>query len=369
MGWQNGHEAEQQAPRAASARPAVAELARETWTADVLASTQAFQRRILAVSSSVLECRRKADIAGANDWLGCLIAVREHAAEEPLATPYANYLGLVSSTMADWFVCRHQYAEAIALITNAWETLDSKDKRRESLGLPAHLAPPSRWRLLGVLCDIKWRVPLGEYRDVIMTPVQHAQAWITHGHTVQARMEEYAADPSVSEAERQSRLDTSRKIYESVLWAGLWTASCIYRYCRSELLRLLREFNIVYRQRYHCAGLALEDGHWQTHPPLAVESPMYWHFEIVKKWLSWEKMLHSAHPAKRNALTLEELDDLYAHLRQSVLGWTVGREDLVYAAGVDLDHQTMRSALETLPPDAAEKRLSRERKKANLSLS
>ena len=325
--------------------PEVAKMVRETWTEDVVTDELRFKNALVKLSNAVIGCRRRNDTAGANLWLECLIEARSYTLEASFSTIYAHWLGLVSHVMCDWLVCQHQYEEAIEMATHAWETLDAKDARLEALGLPASPSSGSRWRLLGVLADIKWRMPSEQYRDVVFTPVQHVQAWLRYSQILQADLLSSAPQSDSPLLERQEHLRDDQRRTESLLWAGLWTACCAYRYCKVELVRLVREFNILHRRHYRCAGLALAERHWLDDAPLAPESPMYWHFEIAKQWINEQKAGSSASSQRRPGFSVHELDEAYSQLLMSVDHWTQGRPDKVYSEGLELDFQWMKSEL------------------------
>jgi hypothetical protein len=323
-------------------RPEVAVLINQTWTQSSISDEAAFQAAANKVVAAILLCRRNDDIQGAYDWLECLVEARRFSYECPMATIYAHYLGLVSATLADWLVCKHQFTEAVNVAVNAWETLDQKDARRRALCLEPTPSIASRWRLLGVLADVKWRVATDEFRDTVLTPTQHVQAWLGYS---QALHDELARPlpPEATEHNRQERRQRERRNIESLLWAGLWTACCAHRYCRTELLKLVREFNTWHARAYRSAGLALAERHWLEAAPLAPESPLYWHFEIAKQWLAEMKLPRTG--IRRSAFTLDELEELYIQLRLSVEMWTAGRPDKVYNSGLELDYQWMREEL------------------------
>jgi hypothetical protein len=329
-------------------RPEVAQLINQTWTAEAASNGDDFEKVIRSVANSYLAKRRKGDITAANDWLECLMGARQLAFEEPLASIYADYLAMVSANMADWLVCQHKFAEAAEVAAHAWESLNAKDARRAALGLPRADSMMSRSRLLGVLADAKWRMPGDQLRDVVLTPTQLLQAWVGYAQSHQNKSG--PLPPEASPLERRNHHETDKRHSESLLWSGLWTACCAYRYCRSDLVRLVREFNILYRRHYRSAGLAISEGHWKEDAPLAPDSPLYWHFEIAKHWLGSQKALAAGR--KPAAFDTDDLEELYSQLLLSVERWTEGRPDKVYADGLKLDYRWMRDALNP-DPDAA----------------
>jgi hypothetical protein len=323
-------------------RPEVAALVQDTWTQDVVNNEVAFRAAMNKVSSAFLTCRRNDDIVTANNWMGCLMEARRFSAECPYASIYAHNLAFVSATMADWLACQHKYGDAVDIAARAWETLDSRDARRSALGLPALPSIESRWRLLGVLADVKWRMPDEQYKDVVLTPGQHVQAWLRYAQRLH---ENLGAEPSeeLTPQQRITRLQVDKTKTESLLWAGLWTACCAFRYCKMELVRLVREFNILHRRHYRCAGLAMAERHWLEDAPLAPESPLYWHFEIAKQWISEQKQAKGG--PRRSSFTIDELEELYSQLLLSIEIWTEARPDKVYTAGLERDYRWMREEI------------------------
>jgi hypothetical protein len=246
--------------------------------------------------------------------------------------------------MADWFVCQHRFDEAFPLIVRAWETLDANAARRAQLGLEAQPAYTARWRLNGTLADAKWRVPWTEQRDVVLPPAEQVQTWLQHARRIRS-LRNLEALAGESEDDRRKRVSDHRNSTESVLWAGLWTAACAWRYCHGELLPLVREFNTLYHEQYGSTCLALEERHWVKERPLAPDSPLYWHFEIVKQWLAQERVWRSSHPPRHDPLLLDELDQLHHHLRRSAARWLEGRADKIYSDGIGLDYRWMKGGL------------------------
>ena len=326
-------------------RKEVAALVSAIWTPLTIADEVAFQGACVKVAAAFLKCRQNGDIAGANDWMECLLAARQYTAE-PFSSIYHYHLDLVVVATAEWLASQHKFAEALEFAADALQASEERDRRRQARGLPSSAAVvETHWRLLGVIADAKWRLT-EEHRDVVLTPVQHVQTWLRHAEIAQGRM----APPDLGLRVTPSRdvLDEQRRTTESLLWSGLWTASCAWRFCRAELLALVRVFNLLHRRMYKSAGLALAEGHWHTEAPLAPESPFYWRFEIVKQWLGRQMRIASGEPPVV-PFSVKEVEELYSQLLFSLELKHAGRLDKPLEESLELDYNWMLGQLRAEP--------------------
>ena len=326
---------------------AVADLAQQVWPHGTGGDDESYRKALRDAAQAMLVCRRRLDPAACNQWLNAIQEVGQYATVEPRISAYAGTLGLATITLADWLVSQHRFEEALKIISTAWSTLDARDVRRAAAGLAPTKSIRGRVSLLGILCDAKWRMPFGDRSNVVVTPTQHVDTWLMYATRMpQVKADILAGFAEASPGDQLKKQKEARVITEALLWSGLWVACVALRYCRRALVGHIQAYNQLHQEYCGSAGLALEERHWQIDLPLIIQSPLYWQFEISKQWLAHERAARSARPARRPALTLDELEELYSRLRSSATHWTQDRRDEAYETSIELDYQWIKSALQ-----------------------
>jgi hypothetical protein len=306
-------------------------FARTHWTAQAQSSEASFREATERVTKAIYECYTFDSPYAAQFLYDCCKAATGFIREEPFLSILEHHLATAAGILANWHISEHKLEPALAIVKETWQVLDAKDSRRAMLKMEPALSTSARLGLLCALADSKWRLPDNKQADLVLTPHQQTQAWLSYQERVL----------SWSQLHRKSA-DTQRQNVERIMAAGLHVVTCAKRYVPEQVEALIKVFNQWHIQSFGDFGLSVENGHWKDAPGPLPTTPWYWHFEICKIWLALDLDNISADECHA---ALSELDQLYEGLIGIVKTWHWARANGTYLGGILRDRNWMRAEL------------------------
>jgi hypothetical protein len=210
----------------------------------------------------------------------CALAPEAYDAER--RSIFAYSVGCALALEANALLCLHDFAGALSKVRLGWALLEAETAWRAAGGYPAAGLTEPRQRLLTTLGELKWRCADDSLRTEIIEPHAIIDYWL---YAKQRTLEKLRGEFPGRTAAPQAGSDRARALVEVNRWLGLVALSLAWRYDRGHVALLVPEFNDWQADAPLDAPLSPDWGHWRTlrEPP---RHPWYWHWELVKAWLS-----------------------------------------------------------------------------------